>query len=1098
MLSPQLNSIGSSWNRAAFLIASILLTACGLSAQTFRGGIQGTVLDSSGAGVPDAEVVVLGTETNLSRHTNTDAVGNYAFTELPLGVYSVSATKAGFQKQVVSGITVTVGAAIRADLILAPGEAREIVEVVATIPLVETNSDTTGGTIEGEQASELPVNGRDFGKAVLLVPGAAADPSSSSDSPGSFGSFSMNGNRGRSNNYLLDGTDMNDGYRNDPAINESGVFGTPATLLPIDALAEIPVISNADAQFGRNSGAIVNIVTKSGTNSFHGAAFELFRNNALDARNFFNTTAVAQNPLHNNQFGGSLGGPIVKDRAFFFFAYEGQREYGGISALGHVPTPQDIATALASPTVVQAGGENPIIANLMARNPWPAPNMPTDANGNNLLATTPFTNTIDSLIGKVDYHFGEGDVLTGRYYFGNGTQSYPLALVGGGDLPGYNTITPTRVQLVSLSQTHVFSPRLLLELRAGYNRFFETFSPQDASFDPRSIGLNTAQGNDTGLPLLLVSGEAALGANSSVPRGRVDTNWQYFGNMSYSTGKHNWKWGYEFRRTFVNGYFDSGYRGRLLFPDLASFLAGEPGGTLTTGNHQATGDSRRGTFQNSHGLYLQDSIKLNQRLTLSAGVRWDYFGVIGEERGRFSIFDPSIPGPRPVKQLYPSDWNNFAPRVSLAYDVGGKGKTVIRAGWGLFYDAFSQDFFVGQLPFNTFNPGPAYNDVGSSPVLFSGTAALTLVPGPCTGTAVKVPNTNMCAPPVFSNFGASDVFTVDQHIRTPYVQNYNFNIQQQFTSGIALQVGYVGSAGRKLFRYRDLNQSVGGGPLPYPDFVYINQFESTAVSNYNGLQATLRLATHGVTAALNYAWAHSIDTASDGQDFVPNATQPDNSFNASNERASSNFDIRQHFSANFVYEFPKVATFKPLLSGWEADGIVTLQSGMPVNVNYLFEGDFNGSDEYFGRPDVVGNPFAGQHFPNTYLNAAAFAVPCQWDASSQSCVPGTQHFGNLGRNAFTGPPFKDFDFSLVKNNTFHEWLNVQFRVDFFNIFNHPNFSNPMLPAFGLDFLAGSMPDSNGRGIGSIPITATPDVGSGNPFLGGGGPRTVQLGLKFKF
>ena len=1098
MLSAQENPSGSSRNHAALLIVAILLTACGLSAQTFRGGIQGTVFDSSGAGVPDAEVVVLGTETNLSRHNATDGAGNYAFTELPLGVYSVTATKAGFQKQVVSGITVTVGAAIHADLTLSPGEAREIVEVVATVPLVETSSDTTGGTVEGEQAAELPVNGRDFGKAVMLVPGANADPSSASDSPGSFGSFSMNGNRGRSNNYLLDGTDMNDGYRNDPAINESGVFGTPATLLPIDALAEIPVISNADAEFGRNSGAIVNIVTKSGTNSFHGNAFELFRNNAMDARNFFNTTNVKQNPLHNNQFGGSLGGPIVKDRVFFFFAYEGQREYGGISSLAHVPTQQDIATALASPTVVQAGGENPIIANLMARNPWPAPNMPTDANGNNLLAMTPFTNTIDSLIGKVDYHFGAGDVFTGRYYFGNGTQSYPLALVGGGDLPGYNTITPTRVQLVSLSETHVFSPRLLLELRAGYNRFYENFTPEDASFDPRSIGLNTAQGNDTGLPLIMVSGEATLGANSSLPRGRVDTNWQYFANMSYSTGKHNLKWGYEFRRTFVNGYFDDGYRGRLLFPDLASFLAGEPGGTLTEGDHEAEGDSRRGTYQNSDGLYVQDNIKLTQHLTLSAGLRWDYFGVIGEERGRFSIFDPSIPGPKLVNQLYPYDFKNFAPRVGLAYDLGGKGKTVIRAGWGLFYDAFSQDFFVGQLPYNTFNPGPAYNDVGPSPVLFSNTAAITLVPGPCTGTNVKVPNTNMCAPPVFSNFGATDVFTVDQHLRTPYVENYNFNIQQQLAGGMVLQVGYVGSAGRHLFRFRDLNQTVGGGPLPYPDFVYINQFESTAVSNYNGLQTTLRLATHGVTAALNYTWAHSVDDASDGQDFVPNAAQPDNSFNAANERASSNFDIRQRFTGNFVYELPKAPRLKPILSGWEADGIVTLQAGMPVNVNYLFEGDFNGSDEYFGRPDLVGNPFAGQSLPNTYLNAAAFAVPCTWDASAQACVPGTQHFGNLGRNAFVGPPFKEFDFSLVKNGTYHEWLNVQFRADFFNLFNHPNFSNPMLPTFGLDFLNGGMPDANGRGIGSIPITATPDVGSGNPFLGGGGPRTIQLGLKFRF
>jgi hypothetical protein len=339
---------------------------------------------------------------------------------------------------------------------------------------------------------------------------------------------------------------------------------------------------------------------------------------------------------------------------------------------------------------------------------------------------------------------------------------------------------------------------------------------------------------------------------------------------------------------------------------------------------------------------------------------------------------------------------------------------------------------------------------------------------------------------------------VDQHIRTPYVQNYNFNVQQQLLSGAVLQVSYVGSAGRKLFRFRDLNQSVGGGPLPYPDFVYINQFESTATSNYNGLQASLRLRTRGLTSDVNYTWSHSIDTASDGQDFVPNASQPDNSFNVRNERANSNFDTRQRFSWNFVYEFPGSATHKLLLSGWMLNGVLTMQTGQPVNVNYLFEGDFNGSDEFFGRPDVVGDPFAGRHLPNTFLNASAFAVPCTWDPSAGSCVSGTQHFGNLGRNAFTGPTFKQFDFSLAKNTALREGLSMQLRVDFFNVFNHPNFSNPLLPAFAVDFLNGSLPDSNGRGIGSIPITATPDVGSGNPYLGGGGPRNIQLAVKFLF
>jgi hypothetical protein len=1068
-------------------------------AQTFRGAIQGTVVDSSGGAVPGADVGVASLDTGLTRQAITDGEGNYFFNELPRGSYKITASKEGFRRATVGGIQVTVATAQKVDLKLETGEARETLIVTADVPLVEVTGDTQGGTIESRQVAELPINGRDFAKAVLLVPGAVADVSGSSDSPGSFGSFAINGNRGRSNNYLLDGTDMNDGYRNDPAINEPGVFGTPATLLPLEALAEIPVISGADAQFGRSAGAIVNIVTKSGTNNVHGSFFEYFRNNAMDARNYFNSTSVAQNPFHNNQFGGSLGGPIVKDKTFYFLAYEGQREYGGLSSLGHVPTASDIRDALASPIVADAGGPNPVIANLMARHPWPSPNIPLDANGNNLLATTRFSNRIDSLIGKIDQHFGTSDVLTGRYYFGDSDQSFPLALVGGGNLPGYNTVTPTRVQLVSVSLTHVINPRFLLELRGGYNRFAEQFFPEDKAFDPRSIGLNTTQSGDTGLPEILVAGEATIGANTSVPRGRVDTNWQGFANASFNTGKHNWKWGYEFRRTFINGFFDNGYRGRLLFPDLASFLAGETGGTLTTSNHQAQGDSRRGTYQNSHGLYLQDTLKLTRRLTVDAGVRWDYFGVIGEEQGRFSIFDPTIPGPKRVNQLYPKDLNNFAPRLSFAYDVFGNGKTVVRTGWGLFYDSFSHDFFAGQLPFNTFNTGPAYNDLGgSAPVLFSSTASIATTPGPCSGGAVAVPNTKRCAPPVFSGFSASDVFTVDQGVRTPYIQNYNFNVQQQLTPGIAIQVGYVGSAGRKLFRYRDINQSVGGGPVAYPDFVYINQFESTATSNYNSLQTNLRFKTHGLTSTVNYVWSHSIDTASDGTDFVPNAAQPDNSFRADRERAASNFDVRQRLSWNFLYDLPQPRRHKKLLGGWAVNGVLAVQTGMPVNVNYLFEGDFNGSGEYFGRPDVVGNPVANRHSPDAFLNASAFAVPCSWDAVAGGCVAGTQHFGSLGRNAFVGPTFKNFDFSIAKNTQLREALKMQFRVDFFNILNHPNFSNPMLPNFAVDFLNGSLPDNRGRGIGSLPITATPDVGAGNPYLGGGGPRNIQLAVKFSF
>src|SRR5512140_2042410 len=577
--------------RRTFVSLFVLLFTSVLVAQTFRGTVQGTVTDSSGAAIPGVQVKIVSTETGLTRTVMTSDDGNYSASELPPGSYSVSFTKPGFRAATLKGVDVSVSTVARANIALTPGEVKESVEVNADIPLVETSSNIMGGTIEGKEAADLPVNGRDFTKLLVLVPGATGDPVGSSDSPGSFGLFSVNGNRGRSNNYLLDGTDMNDGYRNLPAINEAGVFGTPATILPVDALAEVPVLSGVDAEFGRNSGAIVNLVTRSGANKMHGSLYEFFRNDALDARNYFNPVGTPKNSFHNNQFGGSLGGAFVKDKAFWFVAYEGQRETGGLPTPGTVPTQADINSYVAGGGVI-----NPVVQNLLDKKPWGT--LPASGSGS-VNFITPFNNRVDSFIGKIDEHlhlFSDSDLLTGRYFFGNSDQSFPLGLVGGGgSAPGFNTYTPTRVNVLSLSYTTIPKSNLIIELRGGYLRFNESFLAQDRSFDPRTIGLNTlgagATANDFGMPLISVSGYSSIGATPSVPRGRIDTNYQYFTNMSYLHGNHNWKWGYEFRRTFINGFFDAGYRGKLGFASLADFLAGDPTGS----SRSATGDSRRYT-----------------------------------------------------------------------------------------------------------------------------------------------------------------------------------------------------------------------------------------------------------------------------------------------------------------------------------------------------------------------------------------------------------------------------------------------------------------------------------------------------------------------
>ncbi|MGA9995966.1 MAG: TonB-dependent receptor [Pyrinomonadaceae bacterium] len=1081
------------------LLAFICVFAASLSAQTFRGTILGTVTDPAGALVPGAKVTARNLSTGLERSTTTDAEGNYAIRELPVGTYEVRAEMTGFR---LTGVQVSVDVASerRADLRLDISGGDITMDVIGA-EQIQTTDNTLGGTINARQVADLPVNGRDFIKLLTLVPGATADPSGATDSPGSFGLFSANGNRGRSNNYLLDGTDMNDGYRNLPAINEAGVFGTPATILPVEAIAEAAILSNFEAEYGRNSGAIVNIVTKSGTNDIHGSLYEFVRNDKLDARNVFNPVPQNKTAFRNNQFGFSLGGPFKRNRTFWYTAYEGQRERVGLNSVARVPDPREIAAL--------GGATNPVIAQLLARNPWPAPNHPVPlfSPESNLFVTTRALNDVDSFIFKVDHSFNKDNQLTARYYYGNSTQSFPLALQGGNVLPGYNTFTPTRVQLVSISYLKILSQTKVNEVRFGYNRFVEKFLPEDRDFDPRTIGLNNGiqSSQDFGLPFIRIRSDpafggrqiASLGANLGNPRGRVDTNYHLIDNFSWKLARHDLKFGYEFRRTFVNAFFDAGYRGRLDFATLSDFLSG----TLD-GGRAARGDSRRGTSQNSHAGYIQDSFRWSRNLTLNLGLRYDYFGVIKEERNRFSNFDPSAGlvqvGTNGLAGLYERDWNNFSPRLGFAWDIGGKGKTVVRAGWGLFYDAFSQDFFVGQLPFNTFNPGPAYNPIGPAPILFSFSTVGVIQPGV----------------PIFTGFSDSDVFAVDRRLRTPYVHNFNLNIQRELFKNAVLQVGYVGSQGRKLFRYRDINQPVNpavstarpfdNGPFAPSGgtFFYVNQLETTANSNYNALQTSFTLrSVRGFSSMISYTWSHSIDNASDGQDYVANATQPDNSYRADLERASSNFDNRHRFVWTFAYDVPSLWKHHPRVgTGWQLNGILTLRSGNPFHVN-LFD-DYNGTGEFFPRPDLVGDPFAGTNGPDMFLNLSAFKVPCTLDpagdGSAASCLPGTQHFGSLGRNSLIGPSYRNFDFSVFKTTPITEQVRLQLRAEIFNLFNHPNFSSPLLPSFAVDASFNGIDPVTGRGQGFFPITVTPDVGIGNPFLGGGGSRNIQLAVKLLF
>ncbi len=1120
--------------RSVLLALTVLMAATLVSAQTFRGTILGTVSDASGAVVSGASVKVHSVGTGLERTAQTSGDGSYSIPELPIGTYTVTVIQRGFETSVTSNVVVDVATDRRVDVTLQTGQVSDTVEVSGdALPQVETTSGELGGTLTAKTIENIPVNGRDYTKLIYLNPGVSGSPDQISDSPGSFGEFSMNGSRGRSNNYLLDGTDMNDGYRNDPAINEAGVFGDPATILPIDAVGELRVLSNYEAEYGRNSGAVVNIVTKSGTNDWHGSGLEYYRSGAVGARNYFNVDTQRKNPFLNNQFGGALGGPIVKDKAFFFVDYEGQRESGAQAGLGCVPDQASISAAEAQAAANGVPLSQPML-NLLARNPWPAPNIAgatanldgtcnppaPGAAADNLATATRFFNNVDSLIAKIDYNSNAANMITGRYYFGNSNQSFPFAQLAGGLLPGFNTNTPTRVQLVSLSWVKVVNASQVNEARLGWNRFAEGFFPEDGDFNPASIGLDTGVSSfNYGLPLVSVGNFDKLGATASVPRQRVDTNWHFIDNYSWKVGRHDLKFGYEFRRTSIALTQDSNFRGKLSFDDLPSFLEGLP-----SGGSQASGDSLRHEFENSEGLYIQDSIRWTPRLTVNVGLRWDYFGVPGEKDNLFYQLNPANGGTLSQvgtsggpSSLYDKDFNNFAPRVAFAYDVTGSGTTVLRAGYGVFYDAFSQDIFLGHIPYNcVFCPGPAYVGIGAAPISFASATSGPIAAG---------------SPVYVGPAPLSDFFGVDPNIRTPYVQNWNLNIQHQIGSKTVLQVAYVGSKGTKLFRFRDINQPsqpqitafdlsgcTGGFVAPncpisgygvprtaFPNFFYVNQEESTADSNYNSLQLSLHVNSwHGLSSQANFVWSHSLDDASDLEDFIPNASQPTNSLLPQREYGNSNFDIRRRFTWNFTYQFP---TFKgslsKLKSGWGLDGVTNLQDGQPFTLNYNFEGDYSGAGEGFDRPDVVG-PIQYGSAPANFINLASFAVPCTFgnttnDGSNDetNCLAGTRHFGNLGRNQLRGPAFKEFNFSVFKDTPLTERVNLQLRAEFFNLFNHPNFANPVLPNFIADPAVNGI-SGTGTGVGSYALTATGDVGIGNPFLGGGGPRGIQFAAKITF
>src|SRR5208337_2578171 len=965
-----MHRVGKNYQMLAVILIGIaLLVTASAWAQSFRGSIRGTVTDPSGSVIAGAKVAAKNISTGLQRETTTGADGAYVLAELPAGEYTVTAEAAGLSPSA-QNVLVNVGLDTSANFDLTKVQkVTEQLEVTADAPLIETTRDVLGQVVERQLVNELPLNGRDFGKLVALTPGTTVDPSGVAGTESGFGQFNINGNRDRSNNYTLDGTDNNDPFFNNSALNQIGIGGAPASLLPIEAIQEFNLQSQFPAEYGRNSGSVVNIITKSGTNKLHGSAFEFLRNDAMDARNYFNRDPAPKSAFRNNQFGGSLGGPIIKDKTFFFGAYEGQRERVGSDFTFLVPTDTSTVGGQSVPNQVQLAQEiaaaNPpalgftpsqAITNLL--NLFP---QPTGFNGTT--GTVPGTvadqNDVNSLIAKIDHQLNSNEQLTARYAFAQSYQVFPLGGLGGGAasrLPQFAQTSPTRVQIVSASLLSTPSASRINEVRFGYSRYRTSFSTEDAQFDPQTLGFNFGTGQ-LSLPEIDFGGVYDnLGATGySIPRGRTSQSFQILDNFTWVRGRHTVKFGGEYRRIIVDSFDNNLSRGQLEFGSsvfgsqgsgncpftgtdasycsdpgittLANLYLGAPYNALAN-----YGNTQRTTYNNGLSFFAQDDFRVAPNFTVNLGLRWEYFGPISEAHNLLANLGTdgnlAMEGTDGVNGAYARDLNNFGPRIGFAWNP--RPNTVVRGGYGMYYDYVPQDLLIANF---TTSAGLTQNPIGPSPIYpfqFNSNAFNGSTPGP-----VFTLSDSPCPPSAPCN-----IFVTPRNFVTPYTQNWNFNIEQNLSKAFALQLGYVGSKGTKLVRLLDLNQADINGDRPKqscgPNLACgaIDSLSTVSASTYHALQTTLRSRSwHGVTGFAGYTWSKSLDDASDGIDFnFATVAFPQNSLNLHAEHGPSNFDARHRFTAAFDYDVPKLAGPDWIARGWQLNTIVTAQSGRPVPI----------------------------------------------------------------------------------------------------------------------------------------------------------------------
>ncbi len=1177
-----------------FVLGAGCLVAWG---QTFQGSFTGTVMDQSGAVVPGTLVTITEKDKGVSRSVTTSSDGSFEIPLLPPGRYILGAKKIGFKNFERGPLTLLVNQHLREDITLNVGSAAVVVSVEGSTETVESQTSSVGTTLDEQKVNDVPLNGRNFLELALLVPGVSPGTEGSAvSSRGGGGSINVNGMRDSMNSYWLDGLD-----------DTSVGVGQYTVAPPLDSVQEFRMETGVyEAKFGAHAGAEVNMVTKSGTNDLHGSLYEYVRNTAFNARNFFDPSVA---PMHRNQFGATLGGPIVvpgiydgHDHSFFFLAFEGTREHrdfydnflvptvaetqGNFSDLLNPTCPSQ--TVLLNPLALMQGSVQPLtdISQVLPQadpagqglvNQYPAPNISGASCGAaNYTALVDRQVNTNTMTGRVDHQFNTKNSMFVRYNLNFDREFWPSGTVPEGTttLPGYGRYSHNSYQMGGLDWSHIFSPKLVNEFKVGYNRWQLRQDNQDLGNDLAStlgiMGVNQIGSLSAGVPNMTFSGYASMGADTAVPETGAVNTFQFGDTMTHVLGTHTLSYGVDMRLVRRGNFtVDSTYRGDFGFtgfvtgglgqlsPQELAGLAGELGlpcaatGKCQSGNSVA--DALLGLPQywlngfqeyisgafGEYDFFVQDDWRVRPHLTLNLGLRYEYKSLVTEKNNDFSNFDfsngdlmvagtsaatlwsfnPSVNpytgqlliNPAPCTQQtcaqqtlnlgstpnnrslqYP-DRKNFEPRIGIAWQPFSNPKTVLRAGYGIFYDQTFGDVYFQKAanpPFVHLEEG----NIGDAlPLLESG----TVYPG--SGGIIQNALTSIGG----TTYPSMSPFQLD--FQNAFIQEWSADLQRQLGNTWLFDIGYVGTRGLHLVQETDPNQPINltsastlspaaqatyagycqagscQSPIPYlANFAYT---QSAGSSIYHALQAKVeRRFSQGLSILASYTYSKSIDTASGPFSDSRNPNFPQNSYDVAAEKSVSDFNFPQRLSLAYIWNMPFGSTtgklhdqrLNYLIQGWEVGSVLTVESGPPFTP--VVSGNVSGADEINNatvqadtdRPNIVSSPF----YPTKQ-------TPQQWVLPSAFSTPSAFTFGNAGRNILRGPGLGSCDFSLLRNFRLGETSKVQFRGEIFNIFNRANFDIPQNIV-------------NTSSFGQIFNTVQPVAGlaSGGP----GEPRELQLGL----